>query len=177
MPTYRRNFVEGGTFFFTVNLADRNSALLTDNIDLLRTAFREIRRRHPFSIDAIVVLPDHLHAIWTLPPDDNEFATRWNLIKGRFSRALPAREPISASRSSRRERGVWQRRYWEHMIRDEDDLVRHTEYIHFNPVKHGYIDSLAAWPHSSFHAFVRRGDCAPQWAAAGADGGDGFGER
>jgi putative transposase len=107
MPTFRRNIVVGGTFFFTVNLADRRSRLLIDNIDLLRTSFRYARHRHPFAIDAIAILPDHLHAIWTLPEGDGDFATRWRHIKGAFSRGLPEDEGISPSRLRKRERGIW----------------------------------------------------------------------
>jgi putative transposase len=112
MTNYRRNFVPGASYFFTVNLADRRLRLLTDHIGSLRTAFRETRARHPFAIDAIVVLPDHLHTIWTLPEADADFALRWRLIKSTFSRALPRGERISRSRSERGERGIWQRRYW-----------------------------------------------------------------
>ena len=117
MTNYRRNFVAGGSYFFTVNLADRRSRLLTDNIELLRAAFRDVRHRHPFGIDAIVVLPDHLHAVWTLPEGDADFSLRWSLIKAGFSRDLPQRERVSASRLRKRERAIWQRRYWEHTIR------------------------------------------------------------
>src|SRR5690349_13027287 len=119
MTTYRRNFVAGGSYFFTVNLAERRLRLLTDNIGLLRAAFRYTRLRRPFAIDAIVVLPDHLHAIWTLPEGDGDFAVRWQLIKGNFTRGLPQGERVSASRLRKRERGIWQRRYWEHTLRDE----------------------------------------------------------
>src|ERR1700757_4681364 len=111
MTDYRRNFLAGGSFFFTVNLADRRLSLLTAHIDELRTAIRETRRRHPFAIDAIVVLPDHLHTVWTLPAGDADFATRWRLIKSPFSRSLPRGEGISASRAAKGERGTWQRRY------------------------------------------------------------------
>jgi REP-associated tyrosine transposase len=175
MTGYRRNIVPGATYFFTVNLADRRSRLLVDEIEALRVAFRATRLRHPFALDAIVVLPDHLHAIWTLPPGDGDFPTRWNLIKGAFSRGLPRGEPLSTSRASRRERGVWQRRYWEHTIRDDDDFARHVDYIHFNPVKHGYVEHVADWPHSSFHRFVRRGLYPGNWAAGDNQGS--FGER
>src|SRR5438067_5315254 len=136
MTDYRRNFIAGGSFFFTVNLAERRLRLLTQHIDELRTAFRETRRHHPFAIDAMVVLPDHLHAIWTLPEGDSDFATRWSLIKATFSRALPSTEWRSDSRLSKRERGIWQRRYWEHTLRDYEDVAFHADYIHFNPVKH-----------------------------------------
>jgi putative transposase len=132
MTDYRRNFLPGGTFFFTVNLADRRLRLLTDNIDALRRAFRETHRHHPFTIDAIVVLPDHLHAVWTLPEGDTNFATRWRLIKSAFSRSIATGERISRSRASKGERGIWQRRYWEHTIRDDDDFARHIDYVHIN---------------------------------------------
>src|SRR4051812_35349477 len=145
MTTYRRNFVPGGSFFFTVNLADRRGRLLTDHIDHLRHAFRATRVRHPYSIEAIVILPDHLHAIWTLPGDDADFATRWRLIKSAFSHAVPRGERISDSRQRKSERGIWQRRYWEHTIRDERDFIGHVDYIHFNPVKHGYVTCVQDW--------------------------------
>src|ERR1700694_3078633 len=121
MTGYRRNFIAGGSFFFTVNLAERRLHLLTEHIDELRDAFRKVRQRPPFTIDALGVLPDHLHAAWTLPEGDADFATRWQLIKSAFSYSLPAGERISDSRAARGERGIWQRRYWEHTIRDEGD--------------------------------------------------------
>jgi putative transposase len=155
MTGYRRNFVPGGSFFFTVNLADRRSRLLTEHIDLLRTAFRETKAAHPFTVEAIVILPDHLHTIWSLPERDYDFARRWRLIKARFSRAVPKGEPISESRRSKSERGLWQRRYWEHTLRDEGDFVRHADYIHFNPVKHGHVTRVSNWPYSSFHRMPR----------------------
>ncbi len=139
MTEYRRNFLPGASYFYTVNLADRRSQLLVHYIGLLRSAFRYARGRHPFTIEAIVVLPDHLHAIWTLPDGDADFALRWRLIKSVFSRGLPSGEYISQSRGGKGERGIWQRRYWEHTLRDEQDLVRHVDYIQFNPVKHGYV--------------------------------------
>jgi putative transposase len=177
MTNYRRNFLPGGSFFFTVNLADRNLSLLVRHIDLLRIAFRDARRRHPFEIDAIVVLPDHLHAIWTLPEDDADFGRRWRLIKSAFSRGLPGGECISASRVAKGERGIWQRRYWEHTLRDEADFERHVDYIHFNPVKHGHARRVQDWPHSSFHRMVRLGIYPLDWAGDVAQDGRGFGER
>jgi REP element-mobilizing transposase RayT len=132
--------------------------LLVDYIDLLRQAFRYVRRRHPFDIEAIVVLPDHLHAIWMLPEGDADFALRWRLIKSMFSRGLPAGERTSASRAQKGERGIWQRRYWEHTLRDEEDFARYADYIHFNPVKHGHVSPgprLAVFVVSS-HGQVRR---------------------
>ena len=115
--------------------------MLTDHVELLRAAFRETRQRHPFTIDAIVVLPDHLHTVWTLPERDADFATRWPLIKSAFSRRL-ARNNGYPSRSGKGERGIWQRRYWEHTIRDEIDFARHVDYVHINPVKHRLVDRV-----------------------------------
>ena len=163
MTSYRRNFIPGGTFFFTVNLAERKRSLLTDHIALLREAFRQVRHRHPFTIDAIVVLPEHLHTIWTMPPGDADFATRWRLIKTMFSRHLAHDERISLSRSAKGERGIWQRRYWEHAIRDELDFERHVNYIHFNPVKHGWVGRTRDWMPSSFHRYVNLGIYPVDW--------------
>ncbi len=177
MPTYRRNFLAGGSYFFTVNLANRRLRLLTENVDLLRAAFRYTRQRHPFAIEAIVVLPDHLHTIWTMPEGDADFAVRWALIKASFSRTLRKGEPVSASRRRRRERGIWQRRYWEHTIRDEDDFGRHLDYIHFNPVKHGHVACVATWPYSSFHRMVRLGFYPESWSGDPKVQESGFGER
>ena len=176
MTAYRRNLVPGGSYFFTVNLADRQSRLLVDNIELLRASFRNVRRGHPFTIDAIAVLPDHLHAIFTLPEGDSDFAVRWQLIKGGFSRGRPQGEPVSASRQGKRERGIWQRRYWEHTLRDEDDFARHADYIHFNPVKHGHAERVRDWPFSSFHRMVRLGVYPEDWAGDNKDRDEGFGE-
>jgi putative transposase len=177
VTNYRRNFVPGGSYFFTVNLLDRRSRLLTEHIGLLRQAFRYARERHPFSIEASVVLPDHLHAVWTLPDGDADYALHWRLIKSAFSRGLPLSESVSNSRSSKGERGIWQRRYWEHTLRDENDFARHVDYIHFNPIKHGHVTQVADWPHSSFHHFVRLGVYPVDWAGDVKDGGSGFGER
>ena len=177
MTNYRRNLIRGGSYFFTVNLAERRLRLLTNNVGLLRRAFDYARARHPFSIDAIVILPDHLHAIWTLPEGDADFALRWTLIKAMFSRGLPTTEGISPSRSNKRERGVWQRRYWEHTLRNEDDFERHANYIHFNPVKHGHVTCVKDWPYSSFHRFVRRGIYPEDWAGDSRNTGADFGER
>ncbi|MGH8505455.1 MAG: REP-associated tyrosine transposase [Stenotrophobium sp.] len=167
MPNYIRATNPGATYFFTVALADRSSRLLVDRIDTLRSAFRSERQKHPFSIDAIVVLPDHLHCLWTLPPDDADFPNRWRRIKAAFSHALPKTEPRSESRLKQGERGIWQRRYWEHLIRDERDHAAHVDYIHFNPVKHGHVTQVMDWPHSSFHRFVREGVLSGDWGGSG----------
>jgi len=163
MPRYSRAFVPGGTFFFTVGLLERRRALLTEYVDALREAFRAVRRTRPFVIDAMVVLPDHFHAVWTLPPDDADFSTRMRLIKTYFCRAIPPTERLSARRVAKGERGIWQRRFWEHAIRDEQDLRRHVDYIHYNPVKHGHVWRAADWPHSSFHRYVAAGIYPPDW--------------
>lgn len=141
-------------------------------------AFRQVRARHPFTIDAAVVLPDHLHAIWTLPAGDADFATRWRLIKSAFSAALPrADKRLSESRAAKGERGIWQRRYWEHTLRDEHDFARHLDYIHFNPVKHGYVACVRDWPYSSFHCWVRLRAYPLDWAGSADDQAAPFGER
>jgi putative transposase len=177
MTTYRRNLISGGCFFFTVNLADRRLRLLTEHIDELRTSFRTTQKAHPFTIEAMVVLPDHLHAVWTMPEGDADFATRWRLIKTDFSRRVPAGERISKSRAAKGERGIWQRRYWEHTIRDESDFARHIDYIHINPVKHGLVTQVRDWPYSSFHRMVKAGVLPEDWAGDVAAPDDAFGER
>jgi putative transposase len=165
MPNYIRAFIPGGTFFFTVNLLERRRRLLTEYIDDLRTVFADARRRRPFTIDAIVVLPDHLHSVWTLPEGDSDFSARWHDIKARFSARIPKQERLSTRRVRKGERGIWQRRFWEHAIRDEDDLQRHIDYIHYNPIKHGHVSRLTDWPFSSFHRYVKAGLYPPNWAA------------
>jgi putative transposase len=158
-------------------LADRRSRLLTEHIELLRSAFRYVQQRHKFTLEATVVLPDHLHAIWTLPEGDADFAVRWRLMKSAFSRGLPLGERRSQSRSRKAERGIWQRRYWEHTLRDENDFERHVDYINFNPVKHGHVAQVKDWPHSSFHRMVRLGLYPEDWAGDTRDDGAVFGER
>ncbi|RUM94202.1 MAG: transposase [Thiothrix sp.] len=166
MPDYRRFRIPGGCYFFTVNLLDRKSALLVDQIDLLRESVRIVKQRYPFHIDAWVVLPEHMHCIWTLPPNDDNFSGRWREIKKAFSRALPKNETRSTVRVRRNERGIWQRRFWEHAIRDERDYAAHMDYIHFNPVKHGWVERVCDWRYSSFHKLVRKGVYARDWASA-----------
>lgn len=166
---YRRANIAGAMYFFTVNLADRKSALLTEQIEVLRNALRKIRLSHPFEILAMVVMPDHLHAIWELPQGDADFPLRWSLIKAAFSREMPKTELIDQSRKSKRERGIWQRRYWEHQIRDDQDLQQHVDYIHFNPVKHGYVMKASDWPYSSIHREIDRGNVTEDWGFLDVD--------
>ena len=177
MSRYRRSFVPGGTYFFTVNLADRSSRLLVEHIDRLRAAFQTVRTRRPFQAIAVCVLPDHLHTIWRLPEGDADFSGRWSLVKRMFSSGLPMSGMLSPSKAAKREKGIWQRRFWEHQIRDDVDLRWHVDYLHYNPVKHGLVRQVRDWPHSSFHAWVKRGDLPKDWAGE-ADGGDAeFGGR
>ena len=149
--------------------------MLTKEIDRLRSAYRAVWEYRPFETIAVWVLPDHMQALWALPEHDSDFASGWNLIKGRFSRGLEAR-PRSPSKVLKREKGVWQRRYWEHAIRDDADLARHVDYIHFNPVKHGLVTRVADWPHSSFHRFVERGLLVADWGGDVKEIAGSFGE-
>jgi putative transposase len=164
MPEYRRNRLPGATYFFTVNLLDRHSDLLVANIEPLRETVRQVRSRRPFHINASVVLPDHMHALWTLPEGDSDFPGRWRAIKIAFSKSLPIIEKRSAMMSRRGERGVWQRRYWEHTVRDDRDYAAHMDYIHFNPVKHGLVAKPGDWPFSTFHHAASAGLYPVEWA-------------
>lgn len=173
MSRYRR--AQGNTFFFTVVLADRSSTLLVDQVDRLRRIYRAVQQRRPFETVAICILPDHLHAIWSMPDHDLDFSSRWNLIKGGFSRGLEAAS-CSMSKLKKREKGIWQRRYWEHAIRDDTDLERHVDCIHFNPVKHGLVTCVHDWPLSSFHRYVSRGMLPADWGSDMRDIAGRFGE-
>ncbi|MCY1304666.1 REP-associated tyrosine transposase [compost metagenome] len=164
MPNYRRAWIPGGTYFFTVTLRDRSSDLLVREIEHLRFVFARTKRHHPFRIDAWVVLPEHMHCLWTLPPGDADFAMRWKIIKTNFVRRLPKDEPRSVAQQRRGQRGVWQTRYWEHLIRDEADYRRHFDYIHINPVKHGLVTRVKDWPYSTFHRAVAEGIYSVDWA-------------
>lgn len=170
MPNYRRAWHPGGTYFFTVNLLERSgNDLLTRNITELREAVRVVRRDFPFEIHAWVVLPDHLHCVIELPDGDADFALRWRLIKIRFSKSLPKTELRSEARVRRGERGIWQRRFWEHLIRDEQDFAAHMDYVHINPLKHGLVTRLADWPFSTFHRLVDEGVYPVDWAGGEAN--------
>jgi putative transposase len=174
MSRYRRP-VNGLTYFFTV-VAHRRRPILCD--DLIRTALRRgietVRATRPFAIDAWVLLPDHMHCIWTLPQDERDFSLRWSAIKRFVSTAVrdEFHDPnaLTTSRRSRRESTIWQRRFWEHLIRDERDLGRHLDYIHFNPVKHGYVQRAVDWPFSTFGRYVREGVYARDWGGSSDSG-------
>jgi len=180
MPEYRRAYLPGGTFFFTVVTYKRNP-ILTDNTSrtLLHDAFQNVKIRYPFTMDAICLLPDHLHCIWTLPEGDSNYAIRWKEIKRIFSRQYGRQfgspEKRNQSREKRLESTVWQRRYWEHAIRDEKDFLIHVEYIHYNPVKHGLVTRVADWEWSSFHRYVAMGMYDAAWGGENNHTGE-FGE-
>jgi len=163
---YRRAFSPGGTFFFTVVTEGRRPVFVSDDVvEVLRCAFRSVRKSRPFQIDAMVVMPDHLHCIWTLPPDDADFAIRWRLIKTSFTRHCPpALHSVSSpARAAKGEQALWQRRYWEHLLRDENDYALHVDYIHYNPVKHGLATSAIDWPYSSFRRHIEAGIYQLDW--------------
>lgn len=171
MVLYRRNRVAGGTYFFTVTLRNRSSDLLVRHIADLRSAFRSVRDERPFTIAAIVVLPDHLHTLWTLPQMDADYSGRWRAIKSRFTRLL-RNAGIEMERDGRGEYRLWQRRFWEHTIRDDPDYQPHVDYIHWNPVKHGLVPRPIDWPHSSFRRYVRMGILPRDWSHRSLDGAE-----
>ncbi|MBI3777770.1 MAG: transposase [Gammaproteobacteria bacterium] len=179
MATFRRSTIAGATYFFTVN-TDRRQKVLTRPLfyQALKQSLEAVKKKYPFVIEAFVLLPDHLHCIWTLPENDADYSTRWNIIKRSVSQQVrdSTMAPVSPSKRKRGELGLWQRRFWEHRIREERDFEKHVEYIHWNPVKHGYVKRVCDWPYSSFHRFVARGIYPLDWAG-GPDKDDGnFGE-
>jgi putative transposase len=163
MSNYCRLRVPGATWFFTVNLADRGRTTLTDNIRILRAAYRVTVAEHPVFCDAMVVMPDHLHAVWTLPQGDADYSVRWRKIKGRFTHAVGRCGDRDPSKEYKRDGGVWQRRFWEHLVRDEDEYARAMRYVIGNPVKHGFVERAEDWPYSSVHRDRRAGRI--DWAA------------
>ena len=162
MTRYRRSKFCGGYYFFTV-VTYKRKRFLADDIarDCLRSAWQNVRQNRPFEVTALCLLPDHLHCLWRLPEGDNDYSTRWMLIKKRFTRkylkAGGYESGQSISREKKRERGIWQRRFWEHQIRDQEDLDKHVDYIHYNPLKHGLVNAVEDWPFSTYHKFVRDG--------------------
>ncbi|MFC0349775.1 REP-associated tyrosine transposase [Undibacterium danionis] len=181
MPNYRRAYTPGASYFFTVVSHARKPIFLQDQVrQALRAAIISTRIHYPFAIDAWVLLPDHMHCIWTLPNNDHQFSNRWGMIKRQVSQAWVCDGSLlhlSNSRNKRRESGLWQRRFWEHQIRDEDDFQHHIDYIHWNPVKHQYVSKVIDWPYSSFHRYVKTGLLPPNWGASFEDPGKcNFGE-
>ena len=157
MSFYRRLHLPGATYFFTLNLSRRGEDALVRHIDVLRQAFRVTAAEHPLHCDAMVVLPDHLHAVWTLPPGDADFSIRWRKLKARFTHWSGLSGPTSPSKVRKRESGLWQRRFWEHAIRDEADYAAHVGYCLWDPVKHGLVRQAEDWPYSSIHRDTRAG--------------------
>ena len=173
---YRRSHQPGGSYFFTLVTHQRQPLLsIPENIDRLRIVFKREKEKYPFAIDAIVILPDHLHAIWSLPEDDQDYSGRWSRIKRHFSAGcIGAVASQSISRRNKREKPVWQRRFWEHTIRHENDWRRHIDYIHYNPVKHGHAKAPGEWPYSSFQHCVRKGWYPPEWGSVEPENIKGF---
>ncbi len=156
MSNYRRVYEKGARYFFTL-VTWRRKPLLLDNVERLRAAFRYAMDKKPFALDAVVILPDHLHCLWQLPDDDDDFSCRWHLLKRYFSVGIDA--PVN----QRAEKQIWQKRFWEHLIRDDGDWENHLHYIHFNPVKHGYVSSANAWQYSSFQKYAALGWYPCDW--------------
>ncbi|MBC7750918.1 MAG: transposase [Candidatus Saccharibacteria bacterium] len=176
MRTYIRDRTCGATYFITLNLLDRQSKLLTAHIEEFRIAYRRTQHSVPFELNALVVLPDHVHLMLTLSEGDDDCAKRISCLKGQFSCQIPKTEFINESRTSKGERGIWQRRYWEHRIRDELDYQRHMDYIHYNSVKHGHVLKVSDWVYSTFHRYVRQGVYPVNWTNDGLTDFEGVGE-
>ncbi|HRD69290.1 MAG TPA: transposase [Legionella sp.] len=164
---YHRAYAPGATYFITVNLHDRTSTLLVDHVDKLRKSFQRARYLYPFEIIGIVILADHFHIMLSLPEGDFNYSLRIRLIKSLFSMQLAREEYIGHSRKKKGERGIWQRRFWEHLIRDHKDYDNHLNYIHYNPVKHGYVQDATDWPYSSIHRFIKEGILPKNWGCDG----------
>jgi putative transposase len=174
MPEYRRAQIYGGCYFFTLVTFDRAPILtLESSRQILRDAWSDTQHRFPFTTEAVCLLPEHLHCIWRLPETETNFSVRWKEIKRLFTRAylqqVGSGEERNDSRIKQGEAAIWQRRFWEHTIRDEEDFNRHLDYIHYNPVKHGLVKNVADWPWSSFHRYVRLGFYDPDWGGENAD--------
>ncbi|QSB02863.1 transposase [Methylomonas sp. EFPC1] len=166
---YRRTWHPGGAYFFTINLLQRKDNDLIRHIQSLRESVKTVKAHHPFKIHGWVVLPEHMHCLIELPENDIDYATRIRLIKIGFSKAIPKTERRSSVRIKRGERGIWQRCYWEHLIRDEADFQAHMNYIHYNPVKHGWVKHVKDWPYSTFHRWVEQGAYPLNWAGIDGD--------
>jgi len=166
---YRRAAIPGVTYFFTLVTEHRRPLFQTlSAVSAFDDAVAAVRARHNFEIEAQVILPDHLHTMWTLPDGDADFSMRWRLIKGRFTRSYVrtfGALPRSASRHRKQEQGIWQRRFWEHLVRDEKDFGAHLDYIHYNPVRHGLVAAPRDWPHSTFTKWVAQGTYEADWGA------------
>ena len=174
MPHYRRANTPGGTFFFTVVTHRRRLLFHKPEIrEILRHVVNTVRNKHPFTSDAWVLLPDHMHCIWSLPGGCSNFSLRWSLIKSGFSKRMGhwfhTGEGMNASRVKHRESNIWQRRFWERQIRNENEYSACMDYIHYNPVRHGWVQRVADWPHSTFHRYVRMGVYPEDWGGVVED--------
>ena len=164
MVNYRRNHIAGASYFFTVNLHNHSSQLLIKEIDLLRYCMRNTQEKNPFQIKAIIILPEHLHALWTLPESFSDYSLLWQKIKSSFTRGL-LKKGYKLTKNNRGEYKIWQHRFWEHTIQDDTDFENHVNYIHYNPVKHGLVERVIDWPYSSFHRYVRQGLLSKNWGS------------
>jgi putative transposase len=164
MVNYRRNYQEDGIYFFTVTLQNRQSSALIEHVDLLRAAIKQTKLENPFAIKAIVILPDHLHTLWELPNKDVDYSLRWKKIKTYFSKSIK-KQGVVLKQNKQGEHDLWQRRFWEHTIYDERDYENHVNYIHYNPVKHHYVNRPVDWPYSSIHRYIRSGILTKDWGA------------
>jgi len=159
----------GGTYFFTQTTYHHHHTWLCTDVarTALRNAINQVREHYPFTIDALVLLPNHLHCLWTLPPNDDDYTTRWRFLKTYVTKEcanqLNLPEPLTPSRQKRGEHNLWQRRFWEHLIRDDHDFEKHVDYIHWNPVKHGYVQQTRDWPYSTFHRYAKMGIYPADW--------------
>jgi putative transposase len=177
MSNYRRANIKGASYFFTVVTERRQAILTNDDVrNALRNAILKVRESHPFNIDAWVLLPDHLHCIWTLPEGDADFSTRWRLIKREVTFSIGEKyfqENLQTERKKLKQQGtIWQNRFWEHLIKDENDFSTHMDYLHFNPVKHGLVEKVNQWPWSTFHRLVEQGVYPIDWGGSGDFGLD-----
>jgi len=167
MPEYLRIKLEGCLYFFTVVTFDRKPILTSNrSIEILRSVIKEVQSDLPFIIEGFVLLPNHIHSIWRMPENEKDYSKRWQAIKAKFTHRYLVDDcfvEVSRSMKSKRERGVWQRRFWEHWIRDETDFFRHLDYIHWNPVKHGYVKRVRDWEWSTFHKYVKKGWYPLEW--------------
>lgn len=163
---YRRDYNHGASYFFTIVTYRRQPLFAYPQAIInLRQAFQQEIKRRPFVIDAIVIMPDHIHAIWTMPTEDADYSMRWRNIKREFTKNIPEsqRPKTNSSRQHKSEQAIWQRRFWEHRIRNEQDFAQHVNYVHYNPVKHGYVNRPVDWPHSSIHRYIRQGVLPINW--------------
>ncbi len=175
MVAYRRNHHTSGIYFFTVTLNNRQSTLLIDQINILQKAIQITKFVKPYKTIATVILPDHIHALWQLPDGDTDYSGRWQSIKSHFTSGLN-KVGFHLKKDNRGEYRIWQRRFWEHTIVNEEDLHAHINYIHYNPVKHGLVSRVMDWPYSSFHYYVKKGILDKDWSTSSDEDNSGFGE-